>query len=490
MPRVVQRSRVWNSGSWRGVISPDHVGVVFYAALVSPIPHICCRPCGVHCRRHRSRGPELILAGGPKGPCFAPQVRRGIVRRHRGERIDGRSIAGRACCQSLLAAGLHKLPEDEGVPFQAWRAVRVGVDGALYGGVWALPTGKSNRRSLYALLEQVTFEALKRAQLVPNFETRISIAKKRGILPGSSAVNSSQNAISNAYISDLHQRTQARRENLHNLIISHQPASSSKTAPPPPPITTNLQQTNHSSRSSNSSSSSTTGGNRSPISPTEKNQNQISKLMFNKTSHSTMIPSSPRSPTSPAGTKSAGLLPSLRITRDMGVGGGVVSPNGSGSPSSSFFQNPQRVNATPVTMTNPFAKLTNFVNSYIVLQEFCKELAAVILVRHATNYNEIGFIRYQEQREAAMLGSNPTSAAAAAAAAMIAKQDWLMDDMMDDDEEERNYKQRNFDKWKNRISVVSTIADWRSVRSLDTIDEAITARVPSRTTGSIEGIQS
>ncbi|KAI8347613.1 Retinoic acid induced 16-like protein-domain-containing protein [Choanephora cucurbitarum] len=372
-----------------------------------------------------------------------------------------------------------------------WRAVRVGVDGALYGGVWALPTGKSNRRSLYALLEQVTFEALKRAQLVPNFETRISIAKKRGILPGSSTVNPSQNAISNAYISDLHQRTQARRENLHNLIISHQPASSSKTAvAPPPPITTNLQQTNQSSRSSNSSSSSTTGGNRSPISPTEKNQNQISKLMFNKTSHSTMIPSSPRSPTSPAGTKSAGLLPSLRITRDMGVGGGVVSPNGSGSPSSSFFQNPQRVNATPVTMTNPFAKLTNFVNSYIVLQEFCKELAAVILVRHATNYNEIGFIRYQEQREAAMLGSNPTSAAAAAAAAMIAKQDWLMDDMMDDDEEERNYKQRNFDKWKNRISVVSTIADWRSVRSLDTIDEAITARVPSRTTGSIEGIQS
>ncbi|KAI8364250.1 Retinoic acid induced 16-like protein-domain-containing protein [Blakeslea trispora] len=325
-----------------------------------------------------------------------------------------------------------------------WRAVRVGVDGALYGGVWALPTGKSNRRSLYALLEQVTFEALKRAQLVPNFETRISIAKKRAAA-----------------------------------------VAAATGAAPPPPITTNLHHANRSSHSSHSSSSSSTaGGNRSPISPTERNQNQLSKLVFNKHSHSTMIPSSPRSPTSPTGTKSAGLLPSLRITRDMGIGGGVVSPNGSGSPSSSFFQNSQRVNATPVTMTNPFAKLTNFVNSYIVLQEFCKELAAVILVRHATNYNEIGFIRYQEQREAAIMGSS------AIAAAMIAKQDWLMDDMIDDDEEERNYKQRNFDKWKNRISVVSTIADWRSVRSLDTIDEAITARVPSRTTtGSTEGIQ-
>ncbi|CDS06548.1 hypothetical protein LRAMOSA09076 [Lichtheimia ramosa] len=62
-----------------------------------------------------------------------------------------------------------------------WRAARVDGDGSLYGGVWTLPSAKGNRRSLYSLLEQVTFEALKRAQLVPNFETRISIAKKRGV---------------------------------------------------------------------------------------------------------------------------------------------------------------------------------------------------------------------------------------------------------------------------------------------------------------------
>lgn len=37
----------------------------------------------------------------------------------------------------------------------------------------------------------------------------------------------------------------------------------------------------------------------------------------------------------------------------------------------------------------------------------------------------------------------------------------------------------NMDKRKNRISMVSTLADWRSVRSMDIIDEAITARVRS-----------
>lgn len=37
-----------------------------------------------------------------------------------------------------------------------WRSIRVGNDGALYGGVWTLPSSKVNRRTLYALLEQVT----------------------------------------------------------------------------------------------------------------------------------------------------------------------------------------------------------------------------------------------------------------------------------------------------------------------------------------------
>ncbi|KAI8974291.1 Retinoic acid induced 16-like protein-domain-containing protein [Pilobolus umbonatus] len=302
-----------------------------------------------------------------------------------------------------------------------WRAVRVGNDGALYGGVWTIATGKGSRRSLYALLEQVTFEALKRAQLVPNFEVRISLAKKRGVLSGSPQTPNGS--------SETNRLATARRDQ--------------NNANPPRP-----------------------------------NEAPFSKLVFNKGSTSTLMPTTPRSPTSPSATKSAGLLP-LRITRDMGIGGGNGSPNGT-SPSSVFFHSSQRPNATPVTMTNPFAKLSNFVSSYIVLQEFCKELAAVILVRHATNYNEIGFVRYQEQREMMMIDpGQPVHVTSDT----TQHHDWTLDEL-DDDEEDRVYKQKNFDKWKNRISAVSTLADWRSVRSLDTIDEAITARVPSRTTGS------
>ncbi|CEI87045.1 hypothetical protein RMCBS344292_01465 [Rhizopus microsporus] len=59
-----------------------------------------------------------------------------------------------------------------------WRSIRVGNDGALYGGVWTLPSSK------------ITFEALKRAQLVPNFETRISLAKKRGMVSGTTDAQS------------------------------------------------------------------------------------------------------------------------------------------------------------------------------------------------------------------------------------------------------------------------------------------------------------
>lgn len=348
-----------------------------------------------------------------------------------------------------------------------WRAVRVGVDGALYGGVWALPSAKSNRRSLYALLEQVTFEALKRAQLVPNFETRISLAKKRGILPGGGTIVPSlpQNT---SHHTDQH-RSQSRRD-LHNN--SHLPHL--------PPLHLNTNNSNN--NSNNNPASPRTSDHLSRTHP------NLTKLVFNKGSNSTLMPSSPRSPSSPNATKSAGLLP-LRITRDMGIGGGSAhSPNGSSSPSAVFFQNPQRANTTPITMTNPFAKLSNFVNSYIVLQEFCKELAAVILVRHATNYNEIGFVRYQEQREMMMIDPG-IGYAHGANMHGHSQHNWLLDEVIDDDEEEMNYKQRNFDKWKNRISVVSTLADWRSVRSLDTIDEAITARVPSRTTGSSEGLK-
>lgn len=339
-----------------------------------------------------------------------------------------------------------------------WRAVRVGNDGALYGGVWALPSAKSNRRSFYALLEQVTFEALKRAQLVPNFETRISLAKKRGILPGGGVVPQPQTSMS---LTD--HRT--KRDNINNNHHHHHHQQQQHKQNTISPRTSDQMTRNHPN---------------------------LSKLVFNKGSNSTLMPSSPRSPSSPSATKSAGLLP-LRITRDMGIGGGSAS-GGPSSPSSAFFQNAQRPNATPVTMTNPFAKLSNFVNSYIVLQEFCKELAAVILVRHATNYNEIGFVRYQEQREMMLIDPGFSSAAQGYNGTSQMHggnnpQDWLLDEVNDDDEEEANYKQKNFDKWKNRISVVSTLADWRSVRSLDTIDEAITARVPSRTTGSTEGVR-
>jgi hypothetical protein len=307
-----------------------------------------------------------------------------------------------------------------------WRAVRVGVDGALYGGVWALPSAKSNRRSLYALLEQVTFEALKRAQLVPNFETRISIAKKKGVLAG--VVSTAQMQQSASATTDM-RRSQSRRE---------------------------------------------------PFGRPSENRNQphLSKLVFNKgSSNSSLVPPSPRSSAStPTNAKPPAL--SLR-TKELGVGGGLQSPNGPSSPSSAFFQNSQRTNSTPVTMTNPFAKLSNFVNAYIILQEFCKELAAVILVRHATNYNEIGFVRYQEQREMTMI--DPIQSMNGHI------QEWLADEMIDGEDD---IKQKNLDKWKNRISVVSTLTDWRSVRSLDIIDEAITVRVPSKPTVSTEAVKS
>ncbi|KAG0174193.1 hypothetical protein DFQ29_007567 [Apophysomyces sp. BC1021] len=327
-----------------------------------------------------------------------------------------------------------------------WRAIRVGNDGALYGGVWTLPGAKGNRRSLYALLEQVTFEALKRAQLVPNFETRISLAKKRGIHTGQqSAPQSNQQP---------HHQQKMRSVSSSSLATS---------------VSTPRESTKQLSR-----------------------HPSLSQLVFSKGNASTNLPpTNPRSPSSPSATKSAGIL-SLRVkgrenglfvntssaaltTENANASTNANSTNGNNggvSPSSVFFQS-QRANATPITMTNPFAKLSNFVNSYIVLQEFCKELAAVVLVRHATNYNDIGFVRQHPHRGDAMM-------------TMMMENEWMEEDNEEGGEEEPAYK-RNLDKWKNRISVVSTIADWRSVRSLDTIDEAITSRVRSATIGSAEG---
>ncbi|KAI9485074.1 Retinoic acid induced 16-like protein-domain-containing protein [Zychaea mexicana] len=305
-----------------------------------------------------------------------------------------------------------------------WRAVRIGGDGALYGGVWTLPSAKGNRRSLYSLLEQVTFEALKRAQLVPNFETRISIAKKRGVLHGTNNGNASNGH--------------------HHQGHGQQPQLK---------------------RSASSFTRSPTAG-----SPREQGKlsrhPSLSQLVFSKNSPS---PSSPLSPGSPS--KSTSVLPPRKPSRE-GTPNGTSGPN---SPSAMFFQQSQRANATPVTMTNPFAKLSNFVNSYIVLQEFCKELAAVILVRHATNYNETGLVRYQQDPRGSVLN--------------LPQQDyWFENEHRHHQQLEDEYNllspadsehKPSMDKWKNRISMVSTLADWRSVRSLDIIDEAITARVRS-----------
>ncbi|KAI9257305.1 Retinoic acid induced 16-like protein-domain-containing protein [Phascolomyces articulosus] len=336
-----------------------------------------------------------------------------------------------------------------------WRAVRIGGDGALYGGVWTLPSAKGNRRSLYSLLEQVTFEALKRAQLVPNFETRISIAKKRGVLHGT---NSNSGSSSN--------------NGHHHHHHGHHPQPQLKR-----------------------SASTFT---RSPSAAPPREQGKLSRhpslsqLVFSKNSPS---PSSPLSPGSPSNSKSATVVPPRRTPSHEGLpelnttnlppqqglqpsNGAASGPN---SPSATFFQQSQRANATPVTMTNPFAKLSNFVNSYIVLQEFCKELAAVILVRHATNSNDTGLVRYQQDPRGSMMG--------------LPQQDyWYEHEHRGQNhnlEDEFNLlspadseHKPSMDKWKNRISMVSTLADWRSVRSLDIIDEAISTRMRSASANS------
>lgn len=59
------------------------------------------------------------------------------------------------------------------------------------------------------------------------------------------------------------------------------------------------------------------------------------------------------------------------------------------SPHNSTNTSPTKV-TTPVTLANPFAKVSHFVNAYIVLQEFCKEVAAVVLVKHASGQGPAG----------------------------------------------------------------------------------------------------
>ncbi|KAI9287305.1 Retinoic acid induced 16-like protein-domain-containing protein [Umbelopsis sp. AD052] len=256
------------------------------------------------------------------------------------------------------------------------RAIRQGEDGTFYGGVWTLASGRGNRRSLYALLEQITFEALRRAQVVPNFETRISIAKRRGLttaqipsappkMKESKSLLRSGSGILSGRKSDI-----TRRPSLSQLVFK----GSMNQSDPVPPIPQPMPSMSTSVLSDKS-----------------------------KMSQNTIPPP----------------LPSNNST-------------------STFFQNP-RANFTPVTMTNPFAKLSNFVHSYIVLQEFCKEVAAAALVLHSTTFADRELTPMQQV-------------------------EWL---------EESEYVSSS-DKMKNRMSVMS-VQEWRGVDDPDQEERSLEA---------------
>lgn len=279
------------------------------------------------------------------------------------------------------------------------RAIRQGEDGAFYGGVWTLASSRGNRRSLYALLEQVnrseytlsviannnfnsideyqiTFEALRRAQVVPNFETRISIAKRRGLttaqipsaplkMKESKSLLRSGSGILSSRKSDL-----TRRPSLSQLVFKGSSHQSEPAPPVPHPV-----------------------------------PSMSTSVLPDKAKSSTQSPMPPP-------------LPS--------------------NASSNFFQHP-RANFTPVTMTNPFAKLSNFVHAYIVLQEFCKEVAAAALVLHSTTFAERELTPMQQV-------------------------EWL---------EESEYVS-SYEKMKNRMSVMS-VQEWRSVDDPDQEERSLEA---------------
>ncbi|KAI8329843.1 Retinoic acid induced 16-like protein-domain-containing protein [Chlamydoabsidia padenii] len=326
-----------------------------------------------------------------------------------------------------------------------WRAIRVGEDGSLYGGVWTLPTTTTKtRRSLYALLEQVTFEALKRAQLVPNFETRISLAKKRGV----------------SSVSD------------NTMYYQQQQQQQQRSSPPL-----------HLSPSQSTPRESTHFSNKGLV-----KQPSFSHLVFhNSSKHNTPLPSPSKSAiTSPTNNEPDTTITSPTTTTDtkmlparLDLSTTTLQQNNNdttiSSPSALFFQ--QKANATPVTMTNPFAKLSNFVHAYIVLQEFCKEIAAVILVRHATDHPS-DESQQQQQHQQQQQQQRPTGGSSlSSAAAMMTRQK-----MMAAWHQDQYYVPTSLyspitspitddRKWKQRMSVatMSTTWDWRN--GLDPIDE-------------------
>jgi hypothetical protein len=375
-----------------------------------------------------------------------------------------------------------------------WRAIRVGEDGSLYGGVWTLPTTTTRtRRSLYALLEQVTFEALKRAQLVPNFETRISLAKKRGV---SSMGENSNNMYYQQQQHHHHQQQQQQqhgaprstalhlspsqstpRESTHfsskggslskqpsfsHLVFQHNNKHTAPLPSPPSPTPSKSAITPHSSNAPPSTESSSTSASSSSDDPlTTAAAGTIASSKVDPISRTTSTPPLPAR----LDLSTTTLQQNISSHHDP-----------TASPSHLFFQ--QKANATPVTMTNPFAKLSNFVHAYIVLQEFCKEIAAVILVRHATDYPDEAMPHVQQQQQQQMGGSSLSSAAA-----MMNRQK-----MMAAWHQDQYYVPPHLNptlysplmspqddrKWKQRMSVATlstSTYDWRN-GGLEAIDEA------------------
>lgn len=162
------------------------------------------------------------------------------------------------------------------------------------------------RRTLLAVMEKVTFDALKRARTIPKFETRLRAARNGG---------------------------KSTTDLFH--------------------IGPNLTEIARSD-----------GG----IYKSLSRRTSFTQLLFNTVSSPPLTPSPSESPLPP-------------------------------SPTSAFFQYPPtRPNSTPVTLTNPFAKLPEFLTGYIILQEFCKEIAAIAMVKYIVPYesNELRNLNRQD----------------------------------------------------------------------------------------------
>ncbi|KAG2186253.1 hypothetical protein INT43_002691 [Umbelopsis isabellina] len=162
------------------------------------------------------------------------------------------------------------------------------------------------RRTLLAVMEKVTFDALKRARTIPQFETKLRAARN-GCKSTTDLFHIGQNLTENA-----------------------------------------------------------------------RSDGGIYKSLSRRTSFTQLLFSTVNSPPSTPSPSECPLPP---------------------SPTSAFFQYPPtRPNSTPVTLTNPFAKLPEFLTGYIILQEFCKEIAAIAMVKYIVPY-EINALRNQNRQD-------------------------------------------------------------------------------------------